>query len=170
MRLYKEWVKLDTFCSMNEAVSYRMGKRTPAGLPVEYELMLHIRSITGVLPANEEGLQYPVFGAEHRLRITLPNNYPSADGGYPVFRFLTDVWHPNIRFYGEFKGRVCLNQQESGTFSSLCDFTERIIAYLTYADYHARDEYPYPEDQTVARWVLEQAEPQGWLHFHSVLH
>ena len=35
--------------------------------------------------------------------------------------------------------------------------------------YHAQNTYPYPEDQTVAEWVREEAEPNGWTKFTQEL-
>jgi hypothetical protein len=110
-----------------------------------------------------QGLQKPVFGDKHTLRITLPNNYPSADGGYPEFTFITDVWHPNVRYYGDFKGHVCLNFENSGASTPLAEFIAKIASYLRYDEYHALDVEPFPEDHTVAIWVREQAEPNEWI-------
>ena len=166
-RLYNEWKTIDETLSSNDNISYSVIKRNPSGIPVAYEVVFHLKSIIGVEDADEQGLQRPVFGNKHILRISLPNNYPSSDGGYPDFKFITKVWHPNIRFYGDFKGHVCLNYDNSGTSTTLAEHIIKIAAYLIYDEYHAVNEYPYPEDQTVARWVLEQAEPQGWIIFNE---
>jgi hypothetical protein len=107
-----------------------------------------------------------VFGNEHVMRITLPNKYPSADGK-PDFKFTTDIWHPNVRFFGDFKGHVCLNLPDSGVTTSLVEYIDRVEKYLTYEDYFALNEYPYPEDNIVAEWVLQQAEPNHWLNFYK---
>jgi Ubiquitin-protein ligase len=163
-RLYNEWKMIDTEYSSDKEVSYSISKRTASGIPVAYEVTFLIKSITGVEDADEYGLQKPVFGERHVMTISIPNNFPSADGGYPEFKFITDVWHPNIRFFGDFKGHVCLNFNSSGTSTTLCEHIGRVVAYLRYDDYHALNEYPYPEDQNVAKWVLEQAEPQGWIN------
>ena len=164
-RLFNEWKAIDAEYSSSDEISYVVSKRNPSGIPVAYEITFLIKSITGVSNADEQGFQKPVFGEKHILKINIPNNYPSADGGYPEFKFVTDVWHPNIRFFGDFKGHVCLNFKNSGTSTLLTEYIDRIADYLRYAEYHALNEYPYPEDQTVAQWVLEQAEPQEWLHF-----
>jgi Ubiquitin-protein ligase len=166
-RLYNEWKMIDAEYSSNDEVSYSIYKRNPSGIPVAYEIIFYIKSIVGVEEADDRGLQRPVFGEKHILRINIPNNYPSADGGYPEFKFITDVWHPNIRFFGDFKGHVCLNFENAGTSTTLSEFINKIACYLKYIDYFAINEYPYPEDQTVAQWVLEQAEPQGWLFFNE---
>ncbi|MDR0796827.1 MAG: hypothetical protein LBE79_12400 [Tannerella sp.] len=151
-------------CNAVGGITYRITKRNPSGLPLAYEITFRIKSITGVKEPDRQGLQKPVFGDNHILRITIPNNYPSADGGYPDFKFVTDIWHPNIRFFGEFKGHVCLNFNSSGTSTSLAEFIGKVAAYLRYDEYHALDVEPFPEDPTVAKWVREQAEPQGWVN------
>ena len=164
-RLYNEWKMMDEAYSSHDAISYNVTKRSPSGMPLAYKITFRLKSITGVQEADGQGLQKPVFGDKHVLQITIPNNYPSADGGYPDFKFLTDVWHPNIRFFGEFKGYVCLSFENSGISTSLVEYVGKVAAYLRYDEYHALDEEPYPEDQTVAQWVREQAEPRKWMIF-----
>ena len=168
-RLLNEWERLDEACAASNEITYSVCKTNASGLPVNYEVIFRIKSITGVEEADAHGLQKPVFGDKHVLRIHLSNNYPAADGGYPEFKFITDVWHPNVRFFGEFKGRVCLNFNDCGTSVYLTDHIATIAGYLRYTDYHARNEHPYPEDRTVAQWTLEQAEPQGWTNFNGEL-
>ena len=164
-RLLNEWIMMDAALGSNDAISYHIMRRSPSGLPLEYEITFLQKSIIGVESPDVQGLQKPVFGDRHILRITIPNNYPSTDGGYPDFKFVTEVWHPNIRFFGEFKGHVCLNFLNSGASTPLVEYIAKVAAYLRYDDYHALDEEPYPEDQTVAIWVREQAEPRGWTKF-----
>jgi len=164
-RLFNEWEKICEACAANEEVSYRVKEVNASGLPVVYDIVFHIKSIVGVTEPDEQGLQKPLFGEKHILRIRLPNNFPAFDGGCPEFRFITPVWHPNVRYFGDFKGRVCLNLNDCGTSVPLIEHVATVAAYLHYSAYQARDEYPYPEDQTVAEWVLAQAESQGWLHF-----
>jgi ubiquitin-protein ligase len=166
-RLLNEWEKIDKYCQNNRNISYTIRKRNPTGIPLAYDIIYEINSIIGVKDPDEHGLQRPIFGNKHILRITITNNYPSADGGYPEVKFKSDVWHPNVRYFGDFKGHVCLNFEDSGTETNLIEYIDRIADYLRYTDYHAVNEYPFPEDQTVAQWVLEQAEPQGWLYFYE---
>jgi hypothetical protein len=94
----------------------------------------------------------------------LPNNYPAADGN-PIFTFRTDVWHPNIRYSGNFKGHVCLTIKEMGVMASLKTLVIRVERYLKYQLFHAENVYPYPEDQYVAEWVREEALPNRWTEF-----
>ena len=172
-RLWKEWDELNSLCANRKAhdpnpfepsISYIIRKRNYCEIPIEYEIWYRVKSIIGV----EEGLapRKPKFGNLHKLSIVLPNNYPSADGN-PIFTFLTDVWHPNIRYSGNFKGHVCLTIREMGVMSSLSTLVLRVERYLKYQLYHAQNTYPYPEDQAVAQWVREEGEPNGWTHFRQ---
>ena len=72
-------------------------------------------------------------------------------------------WHPNIRYFGEFAGRVCLNTLNSHTSLAWC--VDRVALYLRYDLYHAIQEPPYPEDPKVARWIIQQGEPNEWIFF-----
>ena len=162
-RLYNEWKIMDAAYGAHDEITYIITKRTPLGIPSSYLIVYNIKTFIGVEEPDEQGLQKPIFDDCHFLRISIPNNYPSADGGYPVFRFISDIWHPNVRYFGEFQGHVCLNIHQYGTSTPLAEFVEKIAAYLRYDEYHAIDSEPFPEDQTVAKWVREQAEPKGWI-------
>ena len=165
-RIFKEWEMIDQRFQDDKQCEYIIRKRNGAGLPIVFDIIFNVKTIIGVEPADEQGLQKPIFGDKHVMRITLPNNYPSVDG-VPAFKFTTDVWHPNIQYHGDFKGEVCTNPSDHGTYFPLVEYIETIINYLTYEDYHAKNEYPYPQDLNVAEWVLTQAEPQGWIPFEQ---
>lgn len=169
--LWKEWKELDSLCSKRKAesdnprepsISYIIRKKNAIGLPTEYEIWYRVKSIIGVEGTSTP--RKPIFGNLHKMSIVLPNNYPSADGN-PIFTFRTDVWHPNIRYSGTFKGHVCLTIKEMGVMASIKDLVLRVERYLKYQLYHAQNTYPYPEDQNVAEWVREEAEPNGWTRF-----
>lgn len=163
-RLFMEWKKMNDYCSGNDKVSYIIRGRNASGLPTDYDIIFHIKSIVGVEESDEQGLQKPIFGDKHIMRITLPNEYP-AYSGLPQFKFVTPVWHPNVRFFGDFKGRIDVCYPDRITITPLTYFVEKMIDYLTYNDYWAEDGYPYPEDLIVAEWIKKQAEPNGWLNF-----
>lgn len=148
---------------------------TPLGLPTSYLVEYKVRGICGV--TNMESLNRagvvnePLFADRFLMRIDLPESYPCVDGS-PRFRFLTEdlqgnaiphPWHPNIRWAGDFAGRVCVNMAD--TYTDLVWGVERVAGYLSYDSYHAICEPPYPEDQQVAAWVIRQAEPYGWIPF-----
>lgn len=170
-RLLQEWQQLDALCSKRRvasrnprkpSLSYIIRKKNIIGLPTEYEIWYRCKSIVGV---KDTGIpREPIFGYLHKMSIQLPLSYPSADGN-PIFTFRTDVWHPNIRYSGSFKGHVCLTIKEMGVLASLKDLVLRVERYLKYQLYHAQNTYPYPEDQNVAEWVREEGEPNGWTRF-----
>lgn len=170
-RLWKEWKDLDTLCAKRKAasknprypsISYIVRRKNVLGLPTEFEIWYRCKSIVGV--KGDVVPREPEFGYLHKMSIVLPNNYPAADGN-PIFTFRTNVWHPNIRYSGSFKGHVCLTIKEMGVLASLKDLVLRVERYLKYQMYHAKNTYPYPEDQNVAEWVREEGEPNKWVWF-----
>ena len=172
-RLFSEWEEIDKLFGNDKEISIVIRKRNTYKLPITYEVIYNIKSICGVKAKDETGLQHPEFADNFRMRISLPNNYPSADAP-PAFQFLTydksgntipHPWHPNIRYFGDFAGRVCLNFKDSGTFANLAWHIGRVANYLKYNIFHAENIYPFPEDPVVAEWVTDQAAPNEWLKF-----
>ncbi|HJN06069.1 MAG TPA: hypothetical protein QF480_05595 [Bacteroidales bacterium] len=170
-KLLKEWKKVDSLCQESDIITYIIRRRNRGGLPVEYEIIYGLKSIVGVNEpstsnsSSENQLpREPIYGDEHHLSIILPNNYPSAFGGNPEFKMLTNTWHPNIRATGKFKGRICLNNKDLGVTVGLDERIIRVGKYLQYQVYWANESYPWPEDKTVAEWVREEAEPSGWIN------
>lgn len=170
-RLLREWREIEALCKKRKAasadprrpsISYTIKKKNLEGIPIIYDIIYRCKSIVGV--EDTQPPRKPIFGYMHKMRIELPLNYPSADGN-PLFTFQTPVWHPNIRYAGDFKGKVCLTIKEMGVMASLTSLILRVEEYLKYKMYHAKNTYPYPEDQYVAEWVREEAEPNNWTHF-----
>jgi len=174
-RLLYEWRKLEERLNNRSDISFHITRQDTAGLPIAYTIDYHIRSICGV-----EGLEHlgepgisnpPLFASEYRMLIDLPPGYPCIDSP-PALRFLTadengnpipHPWHPNIRYFGSFAGRVCINMADS--YTDLAWGVERVGQYLRYERYHAVNEPPYPEDMQVAAWVIRQGEPNEWVYF-----
>ncbi len=164
-RLQYEWNKLEEHLSVRKDIDYTVVRKNQAGMPVSYLVTYHIKSICGI------DKQLPIFANQFLMRIDLPDNYPCVDAP-PHFHFLTqddegkDIphpWHPNIRYYGEYAGRVCLNMPD--TYTDLVWGVERVADYLRYDLYHAIAEPPYPEDLKVAKWVVMLGEPNEWIFF-----
>lgn len=171
LRLLKEWKSIDKKFANDEYISYLIRKKNADGLPINYEVTYKVHSFCGVTEPDEQGLYKPLFADVFKMNIIIPNNYPSADSKLE-FKFRTkDIlekeiphpWHPNIRYFGSFAGRVCLNTRACGTYYDLAWYIDRVMSYLKYEIYHAQNTPPYPEDNKVAEWVLEQAEPNGWI-------
>jgi hypothetical protein len=171
-RLQNEWRMLEQGLDGRKDISCRVLTTNADGLPTDYCIDYHIHSLCGVTNIehlNEAGVKNEPLYADHfRMRMTLPPNYPQIDGA-PILNFLTcdeegndlpHPWHPNIRYFGAFAGRVCINMAD--TYSSLLWAVQRIGAYLRYDTYHATMEPPYPEDLQVATWIRNQGEPNGW--------
>lgn len=170
-RLLVEWQMMSKQFEGDSEVSFSVAKRNFMGLPEAYLVRYDVRSFCGTLPKDGDGLEKPEVADSFLMEINLPNNYPSADG-FPEFRFRTSddkganiahPWHPNIRYHGDFAGRVCLSAAECGTFTDLAWYVERVRAYLKYEKYNAKNTPPFPEDVVVAQWVEQQAEPNGWI-------
>lgn len=174
-RLLYEWQQLEQRLEHRHNIVCRPVRRNKEGLPTAYLVNYLLRSICGVEDMEhfgEPGIENPpVFADRFLMRIDLPDGYPSVDAA-PAFRFVTHdeqgqpiphPWHPNIRFFGDFAGRVCINMPD--TYTDLVWAVERVAQYLRYEVYHAVSEPPYPEDLKVAAWVIRQGEPKEWTVF-----
>ena len=126
-RLLKEWRLLEERFSGRRDIVVSVQECNAEGLPVRYRVDYNIRSICGVEQMErlgEAGVENPpLFADSFRMDLVLPRNYPCVDGA-PEFRFRTEdeegkplphPWHPNIRYFGEMAGRVCLNRDDTYT-------------------------------------------------------
>jgi hypothetical protein len=73
----------------------------------------------------------------------------------------TELWHPNIKSEGRYKGRICGNTKGFGLGFDLFLLVIRIGEILQFKQYHAENTPPFPEDIKAARWLLEFGEPSG---------
>lgn len=167
-RLAYEFGQLTERLEHHHEINLIVESRNQNGFPNRYLVEYNIRSISGVAEENGE----PQFADRFLMRIDIPSDYPSVDAP-AEYRFLTEdpdthqpiahPWHPNIRYYGELAGRVCLNAFDS--FTDLAWGVLRVGEYLRYERYHAVNEPPYPEDQRVAAWVVRVGEPNDYIYF-----
>lgn len=175
-RLLAEWQLLEQGLNGRSDIGCSVVKTNVDGLPTAYLIDYHLRSICGVTNVehlDEPGItNEPCFATHFQMMVELPPNYPQVDAP-PAFHFLiTDQqglpiphpWHPNICYFGNFAGRVCINMTD--TYTSLLWAVRRVASYLRYDTWHATLEPPYPEDLQVAAWVRKQGEPQGWIPFY----
>lgn len=153
VRLALDHMNLDELCDRSDKLEYEVLQRYGSGVPYEYLVTYKVKSITSV-----DGNQNPIYGEEHKIKITLPEGYPSVEGNPKCFA-QTDIWHPNIKHDGELKGRICYTAKALGAWSGLDMLVNRIGEILQYKNYHAVDVDPWPEDTEVAKWVREYAEP-----------
>ena len=75
-------------------------------IPCEYHFHFRLKSIVGI---NED--KSPVFGNHHIAKVTFPPKYPIEA---PELYMQTDLWHPNIKSEGRYKGRICGNTKGFG--------------------------------------------------------
>ena len=152
-RLAHEHTLVDELCAQQSDISYKIIHQ--AQPPYDSRVTLtNLRSITGI-----DQDQLPRFGSTHVFEMRLTPGFPLEP---PVCYMSTPVWHPNIQSEpGPFQGRICGNTEGFGAFYSLDSLILRIRAMLAWETYHAEMTDPYPEDEDVARWVREAAEPLG---------
>lgn len=122
-------------------------------IPCEYHFHFNVKSIVGLNPDNS-----PVFGNHHIAKVTFPPKYPIEA---PELYMQTDLWHPNIKSEGRYKGRICGNTKGFGLGFDLFLLVIRIGEILQFKQYHAENTPPFPEDIKAARWLLEFGEPSG---------
>ena len=122
-------------------------------IPCVYHFHYRFKSITGT---NEDNS--PIYGDHHIARVTFPPKYPIEA---PELYMQTDIWHPNVKSDGKYKGRICGNTKGFGLGYDLFLLVIRIGEILQYKQYHAENTPPFPEDIKAARWVLEYAEPNS---------
>lgn len=127
--------------------------RGPLKIPDTYHIHYYFKSITGI---NDD--QSPIYGNHHIVELHLPLKYPMES---PRIYMKTDVWHPNIKWEGKFKGRICGNTKEYGKGYDLTQLVFRVAEILQYKNYHAENTPPFPEDSLVAQWIKEYAEPNN---------
>ncbi len=174
LRLFNEWKSIDEGLSKRDDIDYQIDKLNLSGLPVEYTIHYHIKSICGVEDIDKLNecnvVNVPIFANEFFMKIFIPAAYPCADAPFEfVFKTsengkeISHPWHPNIRYFGEMAGRVCLNKLDN--FTDIVWYIKRVASYLSYERYCATLEAPYPEDLKVAQWVRQQAEQNDWLVF-----
>ena len=167
-RLQYEYEQLLARFSARPDICFSVTGHNAAGIPNQYLIQYNIRCICSVQDVehlNEPGYRNrPEYADRFLMQLELPPAYPSVDAP-PTFRFLTHdaqghpiphPWHPNIKWFGEMAGRVCLNMPD--TYTDLAWCVSRVAQYLRYERYHATNEPPYPEDRQVAIWVLKHLE------------
>lgn len=154
-RLADEHLRLEKLAKLNkDKLSYEVTDRSRLKPypPIAYNILYKLNSIVAV---DESG--NPQFGKDHRLQIRLSNNYPEQSA---ECKMVSPVWHPNIKSEGPFQGDICTNHDGFGSLFFLDELIIRIGELLQYRKYMAEDRPPWPDDQKVARWVREIAEPR----------
>ncbi len=156
-RLQKDYEAIRDYCEDSDFVSYSASLLKEGLPPDRYLIKYNVKSIVSI-----DQNKLPVFGSEHFVLINLPHNYPMVSG--PECKMASDIWHPNIRHDGPFKGRICINAKALGSWLTLDMLVQHIGEMLQFKNYHADNIQPFPEDPIVANWVKEIGEPKGFMN------
>ena len=149
-RLRREQALLETVNRESEFV--KITAVAPiGGAPERYMVSFSCRGIVGI-----DGAKNPIYGDNHEVEIYCDSNFP-AD--VPRLRWVTPIWHPNIR-HKEPKD-VCVNRHEWLSGMYLDHLCWQMFDMVQYKNYHAEPTEPFPLDHEAAQWVLEFAEPRG---------
>jgi len=168
-RHFEEWRLLEEMYQNSDYISgFTIRSRHPeTKLPEKYEITFNVESIIGIDPPvdpshpNEPEKENLILGSKHKLTIELPPNYPD---GYPIFKFITPVWHPQIVFHGKQKGDIDIDiELKNPSKTPLTDYISTIWQYLDYQICLPLIEYPFPEDIIVAEWIRERTKYHPWL-------
>jgi len=155
-------MKLDELCNRSSQISYEITQRLGSYPPEGYKIRYDVKSIIGI----DNRTKQPKYGTSHSAVITLPEGYPGPTGD-PMCVMESDTWHPNIKSSGEYKGRICITAKALGAWHSLDMLVLRIGEMLQWKNYLAENRDPFPEDERVAQWVREFAEPQGIVDYRK---
>jgi len=151
-RLAREHMSVDQIKS--DRIKWRVKeKSTKLNIPIKYEVDFHVKSIIGI---NED--LSPIYGDKHTIEIEFPAKFPLETF---KAKTLTPIWHPNIKWDGPTKGRICTNNHSFGRGYDIFWLILRIGEIIQYKNYLAENVRPYPEEPKAAKWVLEYAEPKG---------
>jgi Ubiquitin-conjugating enzyme len=153
-RLAREHMLVEALCENHPGIQYKL--IFPDQLPPrDYRIIFN--PLSTIVRIDQDML--PVFADLHIMEVHLPSGFPAEA---PICYMVSEVWHPNIQSEdGLYQGRICGNTEGFGSQFSLDDLILRVEAMLKYEIYHAELLFPYPEDENVARWVREYAEPLG---------
>lgn len=151
-RLVHEHLLVDALCASRNDIDYKLLRQEELP-PRDYRVTF--TGLTSIVGIDKD--QLPIFEDMHVLEIHLTPGFPLEP---PVCYMCTPTWHPNIQSDpGPFQGRICGNTEGFGAYYSLDELILRIGSMLAYQNYHADMTDPFPEDEDVARWVREIAEP-----------
>ncbi len=125
------------------------------GMPPEnYVITFKCRGISGL-----EEDKSPKIAEFHQVSMKLSSNFPNQE---PYLKWITPIWHPNIEH--KEPNHVCTNNVQTWyAGKSLDDLVVKLGEMVQYQHYYAKWKEPYPVDKEVADWVVNVAEPNGWL-------
>ena len=106
--------------------------------------------------ADIDGVKEAIYANRHEVEIYCDADFPAE---VPRLKWITPIWHPNIR-HKEPKD-VCVNRHEWLSGMYLDHLCWQMFDMVQYKNYHAEPTEPFPLDHDAAQWVLHFAEPRG---------
>lgn len=154
-KLARNHITLHELCERSKKITYSIGKQLKSNPPEGYHITYLLRSIIGI-----EASKAPIYGDKHEVYIEFPENYPSKEAKLTI-KMISEIWHPNVRCHGAHKGRMCVNEKALSASHPLDSIVVMMGEILQYKNYLAENVPPFPEDEVVAAWVRDYAEPNG---------
>jgi ubiquitin-protein ligase/uncharacterized ubiquitin-like protein YukD len=104
-RLKADWQKIEELDRRSSLIHVESTSGSP---PETYVILYTCKGISKLSKKKRK----PIYSSEHRIRITLPADYPFAQSGnMPVARYIGgSAWHPNI--YAD--GTICYGKWHVG--------------------------------------------------------
>lgn len=153
-RLLLEYEKLINLEKRSEFIKVEPVDSIEGMPPENYLITFNCRGIAGL---NED--KSPQFAEFHQVSMKLSSNFPNQE---PYLKWLTPIWHPNIEH--KEPHHVCTNNVQNWyATKSLDDLIVTLGEMVQYRRYHAAWIAPFPLDKEAADWVINYAEPNGFV-------
>lgn len=152
-RLRSEYQKMVELAARSDLISFKVLDLKPGEPPEKYLVTFTCRGIVGI---DADGA--PRFAEHHECQVYLDQEYPKSP---PKMRWRTPVWHPNILHVPPHS--VCIDLSWWAASRTLDRLVVMLGEMVQYKNYHAANTPPFPIDKEVAKWVLEVAEPRGYV-------
>ncbi|CAN5236568.1 hypothetical protein BH10ACI1_BH10ACI1_04110 [soil metagenome] len=153
-RLLLEYEKLINLEKRSEFIKIEPVDTVEGMPPENYLITFKCRGVSGL---NED--KSPQFAEFHQVSMKLSNNFPNQE---PYLKWLTPIWHPNIEH--KEPHHVCTNNVQNWySTKSLDDLVLTLGEMVQYRRYHAAWIAPFPLDKEAADWVVNFAEPNGFI-------
>jgi ubiquitin-protein ligase len=153
-RLLVEFEKLINLEKRSEFIKIEPVNKIEGMPPEDYLITFTCRGISRLNPDNT-----PQYAEFHQVSMKLTSNFPNQE---PYLKWLTPIWHPNIEH--KEPHHVCTNNVQNWySKKSLDDLVITLGEMIQYRHYHAAWVAPFPLDKEAADWVVNFAEPNGFI-------
>lgn len=153
-RLLLEYEKLINLEKRSDFIRIEPLGKVEGMPPEDYRITFTCLGVAGLNADNS-----PQLAAFHQVSMKLSANFPNQE---PYLKWLTPIWHPNIEH--KEPHHVCTNNVQNWyATKSLDDLVVALGEMVQYRRYHAAWTAPFPLDKEAADWVINFAEPNGFV-------